>query len=91
MNKIIDEMVMKVENLGFNLADDEISSIAAGLNDFLQSHDKVVLIIKKIVESGNNEEIQDGLIALQLELVNHIKYHIIDMENPLMNIINKLG
>ncbi len=91
MNKIVDEMVLKVENLEFDLADDEISSIVAGLNDFLDSHDKVIVIITKIIESDNNEEIQDGLIALQVELVNHIKYHIIDMENPLMKIINKLG
>ena len=76
---------------GLNPADDEVFAIAAGLNDFLESYDKVLLIIKKIIETENNEEIQDGLIALQLELVNHIKYHIIDMENPLMKIINKLG
>ena len=42
-------MILKVEHLGFNLADHEVSAIAARLNDYLESYDKVLLIIKNII------------------------------------------
>lgn len=90
MTDIVNKVIIKVENLGLNLDEDEISTIAAGLYDFLESHDKILAILDKILKTDTNEEIQDNMIALQIELVNHIKTHIIDMENPLMKIINKL-
>lgn len=91
MEKLVDMMVIKIEKLNAKLSNDEISALSAGLKDIISSHNKLINSLTKINEAKDNDEFQNAVIELQIELLNHIKPHIVDMEKPLMKIINSLG
>lgn len=91
MSKIVDKLIIKIENTNTKLTDEEISTLAAGFNDILESQNKIIRIINKLNDTEDNDKLQDGMIELQFELVNHIRPHISVMEEPLMKIINALG
>ena len=91
MDKLVDDIILRVENLKVQLKEDELSALSAGLKDILESRDKLVKSLSRIKVSNDNNEFQDAMIELQMELVNHIKPHILSMEEPLMKIINAMG
>ncbi|MEW6196677.1 MAG: hypothetical protein AB1521_16135 [Bacteroidota bacterium] len=90
MNNLITQLELKISSLKTALSDEEIGTIVASLHDYTMSIAKVEKCLNKICYTDNRDEIQESLIIIQMELINHIKKHISDMENPLMKLINSL-
>jgi len=87
--ELLNQFERKILNL-IEVSDEEFSKISAGLNDILESVTKIKNIINRINSTQDIENIHENMIDLQFELVNHIKQHILEMEKPLIDVINEL-
>jgi NTP pyrophosphatase (non-canonical NTP hydrolase) len=90
MNNIVKTLEEKLESLGINLPNEDLSAILAGLNDILEAIPEIEKTINEINSTDDTEKIAENLVDLQIELVNHLKVHIIDMEEPLMKLVNSI-
>jgi hypothetical protein len=91
MYDLVDSLIKRIENLNIRLTESEVSSLSAGLKDILDSHNKLLKSMSRIRQVNDNDQFQDALVEIQIELVNHVKPHILNLEKPLMKVINFLG
>ncbi|MDP4175928.1 MAG: hypothetical protein Q8933_18265 [Bacteroidota bacterium] len=90
MNAIVNDFCTKITELSTTLTEAEISAICACMNDYLESIHTIENSLNAIINSTSKDIIQDELVNLQIELVNHIKPHITSIESPLMKLINEI-
>jgi len=90
METNLNSFITKIENINDKLTEDELSALSAGLNDFLESHSKIIESIDNVNNTEDKSQIQDALVSIQIELVNHIIPHIQNLKSPLMRLINSL-
>jgi hypothetical protein len=88
--EFIKDFEKKIKGLDVKISDEEFSSIKVGLYDILESTDGIRESIIKINSLNDIEKIHEIIVDIQMELVNHIKRHILDMEQSLINLANNI-